>query len=154
MDETTQIKDPLAKNDEDEDEEVEELVNDDKEDAMDSSNNPGPSMLDLHPSETSLPPENRQLNASASGSTTVGQLYNYPLNLSATRLMEVLYVPDPSLEMERIRAERDATWLHRSVTYEQYNSIKNLKKLAYKTKRTKDRVHVLVNEWVGFQVSI
>lgn len=150
MDETMQMKDPLEKTDDDLDEELDELIDDDKEDAMDSFNNPGPSILHFHPSDTSSSQENRQINTSASRSTPVGHLYSFPLNPSATRLMEVLYVPDPSLQMERTRAERDGTWFHSSVTHEQYNSIKHLKKLVYKTKSRRNRVHVLVNEWVGF----
>ncbi|KAG6369552.1 hypothetical protein JVT61DRAFT_14253 [Boletus reticuloceps] len=72
----------------------------------------------------------------------------YPAVPSESRKFEILYIPDPSRAMMKKEAALNLGWTNRDITPAHFESIKHLTGLVYKTGRTKDRVKVLVTEWL------
>jgi hypothetical protein len=89
--------------------------------------------------------------------TSVGSSRSFSVHdgeASESRKFDILYIPDPSRAMMKKDAVLNLGWTTRDITPAHYESIKHLTELVYKIGSTKDRVDVLITEWVSiFPVS-
>lgn len=79
-----------------------------------------------------------------------GQTANdwYPLEPSEDRPFKVMYVPDPTREMQRNEAGINVSWTKRTISYAQFEAIKCLTIAYHREGENKNGVRVLITEWV------